>query len=539
MKNRKLSALFLAAALTAASISAPVSAESYPDVEKEAFAGFVNDLVTDYQTMLDSYSSDSYSPDDPVNVSADISLQAGDLGRALLGLFLGTDCSWADNLGIRYDAIIKDDTQMSILADFYINDTTIYTAEIYVDTQSLDYYFRVPALSPDYLKFNINSLSETDTEPLPDAYYDFTADPLSFYPTASELEELLNNYSTILFDNLPETYQGEEVLSVEGIEQSCTVYEAELHEKNALEMAESILQTAKEDATLRKIIENFSSLTAESENAYTDFQTSIEEALTDLAEVSEEDMTDSSYFTSKIWVDEEGQIAGRQISLNEGIDVIPLLTWKNPVDGNASATLFEIGDDISTFTILGSGTKNSSGFSGTYDILADSVGVFSLEITDETEDRKYSSFTLTPQPGMGEDIYTSIASFALKTSLESSEDLSNMTVNMEILSSGSLLAGLSLSADNQKEVSVPDMDTSQNVYDLFSEEELSDYLENLQEDPFNILLENCNAAGIPDEAMTQILNLISQSTSGGSEDIYYSEDGYYEDSYYYEEEFYS
>lgn len=34
MKNRKLSALFLAAALTAASISAPVSAESYPDVEK-------------------------------------------------------------------------------------------------------------------------------------------------------------------------------------------------------------------------------------------------------------------------------------------------------------------------------------------------------------------------------------------------------------------------------------------------------------------------------------------------------------------------
>ena len=123
MKNRKLSALFLAAALTAASISAPVSAESYPDVEKEAFAGFVNDLVTDYQTMLDSYSSDSYSPDDPVNVSADISLQAGDPGRALLGLFLGTDCSWADNLGIRYDAIIKDDTQMSILADFYINDT--------------------------------------------------------------------------------------------------------------------------------------------------------------------------------------------------------------------------------------------------------------------------------------------------------------------------------------------------------------------------------------------------------------------------------
>ena len=51
--------------------------------------------------------------------------------------------------------------------------------------------------------------------------------------------------------------------------------------------------------------------------------------------------------------------------------------------------------------------------------------------------------------------------------------------------------------------------------------------------------EIAKAAGIPDEAMTQILNLISQSTSGGSEDIYYSEDGYYEDSYYYEEEFYS
>lgn len=519
MRKRKIFAAFLTGALTVTATVSPVLAESYPDIEKKAFASFVSDLVEDYQIYFDTAIAEP-NYQNTLN-SANLSLQIGETARALLGMMMGIDSSWADNIGVRYQLQTQDNNNIyAILADLYLNDSTICTMEIYYDMQTQLMHMRVPELSPDYLKMDLANMDAayadvTDTyttSTLPDAYYDFLSDPFSYYPEPSEMEELLNRYSTILFDHLPETYQGEEVLSVEGIEQNCTVYEAELREANALPMLKSMLQTAKEDQELKKVVEFSAIFSEESENVYTDFLTSIDELLEELNATTEEDMTSTNYFTSTIWMDENDNLVGRQISMNEDTEEIPLFTWKSPSNGTESATFLEINSDTS-FALLGTGTWNDSMLSGTYEFLVDSVPVVSIEVTDYEKDSLNGSWTFSPLPGVGEENYASLSSFALKLSTEISEDWMDFATHFDLLTSGALLGGLSYSVTSDDSISIPEMDTSKNIYDLNSEEELSAYSETLSEDSLDFLFENLAEAGVSEETISQILSLFSESTT--------------------------
>ena len=518
MKKRKIFAAFLAGALTVTATVSPVLAESYPDIEKKAFASFVSDFVEEYQAYFDTAIAEP-NYQNTLN-SADLSLQIGETGRALLGMAMGIDTSWADTIGVRCKVQIQDNNNIfAILADLYLNDSTICPMEIYYDMQTQLMYMRIPELSPDYLKMDLanmdgtySDVADTYTTSILPAYYDFLSDPSSYYPEASEMEELLNRYSTILFDHLPETYQGEEVLSVEGIEQNCTVYEAELREANALPMVKSMLQTAKEDQELKKIVELSAIFSEESENVYTDFLTSIDELLEELNATTEEDMTSTSYFTSTIWVDENGNLAGRRISMIEDMEEIPLFTWQNPSNGTECATFLEINSDTS-FALLGTGTWNDSMLSGTYEFLVDYVPVVSIEVTDYEKDSLNGSWTFSPLPGIGEENYASFSSLALKLSTEISEDWMDFAAHFDLLTSGALLGGISLSITSDDSISIPEMDTSKNIYDINSEEEISAYSENLSEDSLDFLFENLAEAGVSEETISQILSLFSESTT--------------------------
>ena len=92
-------------------------------------------------------------------------------------------------------------------------------------------------------------------------------------------------------------------------------------------------------------------------------------------------------------------------------------------------------------------------------------------------------------------------------------DWMDFATHFDLLTSGALLGGLSYSVTSDDSISIPEMDTSKNIYDINSEEEISAYSENLSEDSLDFLFENLAEAGVSEETISQILSLFSESTT--------------------------
>ena len=56
-------------------------------------------------------------------------------------------------------------------------------------------------------------------------------------------------------------------------------------------------------------------------------------------------------FSSKVWVNGDGKIVGRQFGITDGTDTTPVFTWKAPSEGEDSALLLELAADDLLFHV--------------------------------------------------------------------------------------------------------------------------------------------------------------------------------------------
>ncbi|MGG6495734.1 UNVERIFIED_CONTAM: hypothetical protein NY603_22710, partial [Bacteroidetes bacterium 56_B9] len=83
-----------------------------------------------------------------------------------------------------------------------------------------------------------------------------------------------------------------------------------------MKMANDILSEAKSDKELEGILSNWAQLLPDSEDLYDQFIKAIDTGLDSLKDVDTSD-TDS-YLSTRIWVDGNGDIAGRELGIHEG-----------------------------------------------------------------------------------------------------------------------------------------------------------------------------------------------------------------------------
>ena len=80
----------------------------------------------------------------------------------------------------------------------------------------------------------------------------------------------------------------------------------------------------------------------------------------------DEGSTENEAFSSKVWVNGDGKIVGRQFGITDGTDTTPVFTWKAPSEGEDSALLLELAADDSSFTFTGSGKTADGLLNGDY-----------------------------------------------------------------------------------------------------------------------------------------------------------------------------
>ena len=284
---RKTTALCAAAVLGAAAVpSAAFGADSYSAAEKEAWAKSVAEFTSAYAESMNS--SETLMS----GALADISLKLEDSGRSLLGFLVPDDISWADSLVLSTTSSFVDGKE-GILMKVLLNDTQICTIEYYLDPETQDIFMKIPELSDKYIKVNLKEAAEIQAKSLEEATSDLSDDldsavtassdfmegysaglnaSVSLFsdlsasmPEGSVLEELLNKYGTLIFDNVAEGESSQDTLTAGDVSADCTVYEGQITLENGVKMANAILSEAKSDKELEGILSNWAQLLPASE----------------------------------------------------------------------------------------------------------------------------------------------------------------------------------------------------------------------------------------------------------------------------------
>lgn len=532
---RKTTAICTATLLGTAVIpSTAFAADDYASIEKNAWAEEVKNMASSYAASIEE------SQALVSGMQSDISLKIEDSGRSLLGFVAPFDISWLNDITLA-NTVSFTDGKEGLLMKVLLNDNQICSLEYYLDPESQDVYMRIPELSDKYFKTNLKEAAdqqasniESDIEELtPDdtdvdiptdnfasAYSDsislsasLMSDLSSALPEASVIETLLDKYGSMLFDNLTEGESSQETLTAGDISQDCTVYEGQISSADAVKTATELLEAAKSDSDIESILNTWNDKLSSDENLYESFTTAVDKGLNALKDTDTSDSEDS-YLSTKIWVDENGRIAGRSLEIQEGDTTTPILTWQMPENGSDFGYLLTIAsDDINTYSLSGSGQIDGDKLNGTYELsLADSISAI-IEVKDydtvsAKEGNLNGNYKITfpsSDTDNEDDYYSSILeNFALVLDLNSEKDSGSVALSIE--NAGSTLGTLSITGGAGEAVEIPDLASLKDVYDANNNDDMNAYAATLD---FTSIMDNLSKAGVPDEVITYIL-------SGGS-----------------------
>ena len=532
---RKTTAICTAALLGTAVIpSTAFAADGYASIEKNAWAEEVKNMASSYAASIEE------SQALVSGMQSDISLKIEDSGRSLLGFVAPFDISWLNDITLA-NTVSFTDGKEGLLMKVLLNDNQICSLEYYLDPESQDAYMRIPELSDKYFKTNMKEAAdqqasniESDIEELtPDdtdvdiptdnfasAYSDsislsasLMSDLSSALPEASVIETLLDKYGSMLFDNLTEGESSQETLTAGDISQDCTVYEGQISSEDAVKTATELLEAAKSDSDIESILNTWNDKLSSDENLYESFTTAVDKGLNALKDTDTSDSEDS-YLSTKIWVDENGRIAGRALEIQEGDTTTPILTWQMPENGSDFGYLLTIAsDDINTYSLSGSGQIDGDKLNGTYELsLADSISAI-IEVKDydtvsAKEGNLNGNYKITfpsSDTDNEDDYYSSILeNFALVLDLNSEKNSGSVALSIE--NAGSTLGTLSITGGAGEAVEIPNLASLKDVYDANNNDDMNAYAATLD---FTSIMDNLSKAGVPDEVITYIL-------SGGS-----------------------
>ena len=524
---KKATAICTAGLLSAAALSSAVyAADSYSSIEKNAWSEKVKEMAGAYATSLEESQSLMSG------VQGDMSLKLEDSGRSLLGFIAPFDVSWMNDITLSTTGTFADG-QTGTLMKVLLNDNLICTLEYYLDPETQDIYMRIPELSDKYLKTNLKEATEqqaatieedienadipADADSLASAYSEslslsasLMSDLSASMPEATVVETLLAKYGSMLFDNLTEVDGSQATLTAGDISQECTVYEGQISAADAIKTGTDILEAAKSDEDIKKLLDSWSEKLSDGENLYDSFTESIDTGL-DALKNTDTDDSDESYISTRIWVDENGRIAGREISLHENDTDTPVLTWQMPENGSEFGYLLSFTpDDESDYVLSGSGQIDGDKLNGTYEFSTGGTVLSVIEVKDyDTASIKEGylngNYTVTfPAGDTEDDSLAMLENFALVLDLSSEKTSGSVALSVE--SAGSTLGTLSITSGAGETVDIPDLASLKDVCDASNDEDMNDYAATLD---FTLIMENLSAAGVPDEVVTYIL-------SGGS-----------------------
>ncbi|MEE0301895.1 MAG: hypothetical protein UD162_09350 [Blautia sp.] len=527
MKNRKITAIILASLMGISAVPATAwAADSYKETEKAAFAKAIQEMGADYAQDL------AQIGDGAVKGNAEIKLSLDDGGKAILGMLTPVDISWLEDASMDTKVNLNEGTMIETM-DVKVNGTKICTIEYYFDTENSEVYMRIPELNEGYIKMNMEQMTQEAEAEMEEEGMDSSfstsmdlADAMNSYfstldnlPEADALTSILTRYSDIIFDNVTDGENpGTQSSAAGDVSQELTVLEGHVTQAEAQPMFQQILDTAKTDEELKGLIESWTEAMNDPEYSYDTFLQAIEDLEKDLD--GEIDESDTSGFVLRAWVDDNGEVVGREVLADDGEQEESLFRYLCTTDGDQRGFSFTMGSDEDSVGLYGSGTLSGDVLSGTYTFTSGGEDAAVIEVADydtkAVENGIWKgTYTISGAPIEDEDgnSYDPFGGMQLIFTTDG-KDENNMEWNLTLAANGVSLGALSITGGNEGEdLEAVDFASLTDVYDFSNDADVEKFGEDVNMDTITA---NLTSAGMPDGWLESVMEAASGS---GAEEI--------------------
>lgn len=527
MKKRKITAIILASLMGISAVPATAwAADSYKETEKAAFAKAIQEMGADYAQDL------AQIGDGAVKGNAEIKLSLDDGGKAILGMLTPVDISWLEDASMDTKVNLNEGTMIETM-DVKVNGTKICTIEYYFDTENSEVYMRIPELNEGYIKMNMEQMTQEAESEMEEEGMDSSfstsmdlADAMNSYfstldnlPEADALTSILTRYSDIIFDNVTDGENpGIQSSAAGDVSQELTVLEGHVTQAEAQPMFQQILDTAKTDEELKGLIESWTEAMNDPEYSYDTFLQAIEDLEKDLD--GEIDESDTSGFVLRAWVDDNGEVVGREVLADDGEQEESLFRYLCTTDGDQRGFSFTMGSDEDSVGLYGSGTLSGDVLSGTYTFTSGGEDAVVIEVADydtkAVENGIWKgTYTISGAPIEDEDgnSYYPFGGMQLIFTTDG-KDENNMEWNLTLAANGVSLGALSITGGNEGEdLEAVDFASLTDVYDFSNDADVEKFGEDVNMDTITA---NLTSAGMPDGWLESVMEAASGS---GAEEI--------------------
>lgn len=527
MKKRKITAIILASLMGISAVPATAwAADSYKETEKAAFAKAIQEMGADYAQDL------AQIGDGAVKGNAEIKLSLDDGGKAILGMLTPVDISWLEDASMDTKVNLNEGTMIETM-DVKVNGTKICTIEYYFDTENSEVYMRIPELNEGYIKMNMEQMTQEAEAEMEEEGMDSSfstsmdlADAMNSYfstldnlPEADALTSILTRYSDIIFDNVTDGENpGTQSSAAGDVSQELTVLEGHVTQAEAQPMFQQILDTAKTDEELKGLIESWTEAMNDPEYSYDTFLQAIEDLEKDLD--GEIDESDTSGFVLRAWVDDNGEVVGREVLADDGEQEESLFSYLCTTDGDQRGFSFTMGSDEDSVGLYGSGTLSGDVLSGTYTFTSGGEDAVVIEVADydtkAVENGIWKgTYTIYGAPIEDEDgnSYDPFGGMQLIFTTDG-KDENNMEWNLTLAANGVSLGALSITGGNEGEdLEAVDFASLTDVYDFSNDADVEKFGEDVNMDTITA---NLTSAGMPDGWLESVMEAASGS---GAEEI--------------------
>ena len=527
MKKRKITAIILASLMGISAVPATAwAADSYKETEKAAFAKAIQEMGADYAQDL------AQIGDGAVKGNAEIKLSLDDGGKAILGMLTPVALSWLEDASIDTKVNLNEGTMIETM-DVKVNGTKICTIEYYFDTENSEVYMRIPELNEGYIKMNMEQMTQEAESEMEEEGMDSSfstsmdlADAMNSYfstldnlPEADALTSILTRYSDIIFDNVTDGENpGIQSSAAGDVSQELTVLEGHVTQAEAQPMFQQILDTAKTDEELKGLIESWTEAMNDPEYSYDTFLQAIEDLEKDLD--GEIDESDTSGFVLRAWVDDNGEVVGREVLADDGEQEESLFRYLCTTDGDQRGFSFTMGSDEDSVGLYGSGTLSGDVLSGTYTFTSGGEDAVVIEVADydtkAVENGIWKgTYTISGAPIEDEDgnSYDPFGGMQLIFTTDG-KDENNMEWNLTLAANGVSLGALSITGGNEGEdLEAVDFASLTDVYDFSNDADVEKFGEDVN---MHTITANLTSAGMPDGWLESVMEAASGS---GAEEI--------------------
>ena len=315
---RKAAAVTAAAVLGISSLSSVVMADSFAETGKEAIetkgpdaAKAWDEAVKDYQAQLT----------DSASAKGELYASLGAGAKQLLSMYAGMDLSWADSIDLIMAASTKAMDAMYAEYELYLNEKYICRMNMYMDMAAMKAYISIPELTDSWLAVDVQETMNQNggygvnyAEAVP-----AVEQLISALPSGEELQQMMERYSYIVLENAKEVEPETTTVTAADISQEVTSYGGYYGVPEMGAMLKALMAEARQDETLKKVIDAVSSLvpaTEGGEDPYTQMLSYFDELesnidSTDMSTVPEDQGVSVTYFE-----DADGNLVGMTYSVN-------------------------------------------------------------------------------------------------------------------------------------------------------------------------------------------------------------------------------